>query len=86
MSFFDREQRSKVLKEALLLFLLAWNQVKKMLQIEQKMLANKIRFKANKKCSGKNFVPNQTKYTTKGTKNFRERKLLQIKQKVVSSK
>ena len=35
--FFDREQRSKVLKEALLLFLLAWNQVQKMLYIEQKL-------------------------------------------------
>ena len=37
MSFFDREQRSKVLKEALLLLLLAWNQAPKMYQIEQKL-------------------------------------------------
>ena len=72
--FFDREQRSKVLKEALLffflfLFLLAWNQVQKMLQMwnkkdrkenlflsEQKML----NFKGNKKFSWTK-VPYRTK-------------------------
>ena len=69
--FFDHEQRSKVLKEALLffLFLLAWNQVKKMLQMEQKMLANKIRLKANKKCSkGKKRFAN--KICSKSNKSF----------------
>ena len=38
MIFFDRDQRSKVLKEALLfLLLLAWNQLPKMFQIEHKL-------------------------------------------------
>ena len=71
--FVDLEQRSKFLKETLLfLFLLAWNQVKKMLQMEQKMLANKIRFRANKKCPRNFFVLNRTKYATKGTENVRK--------------
>ena len=46
---FDREQRSKVLKEALLFLLLllflAWNQVRKMIQMEQKLC------KGRKKCA-----------------------------------
>ena len=117
-SLFDREQRSKVLKEALLLFLLlflAWKHEKKALN-GTKMFANKICSKLKKicyktkkhirervsccswrgnmsksvsnwtkkfreqnmyqmkqKCSRTKFVPNWTKFVTKGTKNVHER-------------
>ena len=57
---FDREQRSKVLKEALLLLLLlllVWNQVTKMYQIEQKLCKQ-----GNKKCA-------REQKMCKGTKN-----------------
>ena len=74
---FDRELCSKVLKVVLLLFfLLAWNQVYKMLQMEQKKFANKICSTTNKKCSNLNkkcprtkFLQNRTKEVTKETKN-----------------
>ena len=47
-TFFDREQCSKVLEEALLFFLLlAWKHEQKMFQMEQTMC------KGNKKCSYK---------------------------------
>ena len=49
--FFDREQSSKVLKEALLLFLFAWNQVLKMVQIEQKLCKGRKIVLENKKCA-----------------------------------
>ena len=53
--FFDLEQRSKVLKEALLsLLFLAWNQVPKMFQIEQNC-------QGNKKCSREQKMCNETK-------------------------
>ena len=53
---FDRELCSKVLKEALLLFLLfllleAWNHEQKMLQIEQKMLQKEQKMFATKSAS-----------------------------------
>ena len=81
--FYPLFYRSKVLKEILLLFFLflflAWNQVKKMLQMEQKMFANKICSKTNKtfsnenkKCLRTKFVQNWTKKVTKGTKNVRK--------------
>ena len=49
--FFDREQRSKVLKEGLLLFLLAWNQVPIMYQIEKKLCKGAKNVQENKKCA-----------------------------------
>ena len=61
-AFFDRELRSKVLKEALLLFLfflVAWNHEQKMFQMEQKISRTKNapngtkKVFADKKCSYK---------------------------------
>ena len=49
---FDREKSSKVLKEALLLFLLlllAWNQVPKKFQVEQKSFKGTKNVQENKK-------------------------------------
>ena len=62
LNFVDREQRSKVLKEALL-FLLAWNQVPKMFQIEQKLCKVNKNEQENQKCAWEQKM-------CKGTKNL----------------
>ena len=60
---FNREQRSKVLKEALLLFLLlALNQAPKMYQIKQKVCKGTKNVQRNKKCA-------KEQKMCKGTKN-----------------
>ena len=73
---FHRELCSKFLKEALLLLFLlflAWNQVKKMLQMEQKVFANK-------KCfSGKKNVREQILFQIKQKKLQKERKMFAMK-------
>ena len=63
-AIFDREQRSKVLKEALLLLflILARNQVPKMFEIEQKLCKGTKNVQENKKCARKQKM-------CKGTKN-----------------
>ena len=74
LCIFDREQRSSFV----VLVVLGVNQVKKMLQMEQEVFANKMCYATNKKCfngnnkfSRTNFVLNRTKKVTIGTKNVR---------------
>ena len=76
--FFDREQRLKVLKEALLLllfFLVAWNHEQKRFQMEQKMFQMEQKIITNKKCS---------KWNKKcfRTKNHHEPKMFQMEPKM----
>ena len=71
--FFDREQCSKFLKEDSLLFFvfffLAWNQVQKMFQKDQKMFANKICLNLTKKLNfANNIFPKSNKKCYKSIK------------------
>ena len=75
--FFDHEQRSKVLKEALFFFCSCscWRGIKL-----RKCC------KWNKKCSRTKFISKRTKNVPKGTKNIREQNSFVIKQKIFAMK